>query len=107
MDEVVRRARIPPNRRGVSVRRSTCRSPLIAASCWTGGDGRAAAPEVRQQLVEPLVRMGVHPDAHVGKVLERVHAVRLAGRDQRAAPGQVLAGPAAESAGTCMEGGRK
>ena len=43
----------------------------------------AAAPEVRQQLVDLLVRMGVHPNEDVGEGLERIDAVRLAGRDER------------------------
>jgi hypothetical protein len=34
----------------------------------------------------------LHADENVGEVVHRVHAVRLAGGDERVEPGQVLAG---------------
>jgi hypothetical protein len=36
--------------------------------------------------------VGLDADENVGEVVHRVHAVRLAGGDERVQPGQVLAG---------------
>jgi hypothetical protein len=47
---------------------------------------------VRQQLVDSRGRVGLHADEHVGEVVDGVHAVRLARRDERVQAGQVLAG---------------
>jgi diacylglycerol kinase family enzyme len=47
---------------------------------------------VRQELVDPPGRVGLHAKEHVGEVVDGVDAVRLAGGDGRVAASQVLAG---------------
>ena len=47
---------------------------------------------MRQQLVDARGGVGLHAEEHVGGVLDGVHAVQLAGGDERVQAGQVLAG---------------
>jgi hypothetical protein len=46
---------------------------------------------VRQELVDPRGRVRLHAKQHVGEVVDGVHVVRLAGRDERVQARQVLA----------------
>jgi hypothetical protein len=47
---------------------------------------------MRQELVDLRGRVDLHADEDVGEVVERVHSVRLAGRNERVEAGEVLAG---------------
>src|SRR5258708_35130276 len=49
-------------------------------------------PPMRQKLLDPTRRMRVHAREHVGQIRDRVHAVLLAGRDERVEDREVLAG---------------
>jgi hypothetical protein len=46
---------------------------------------------VRQQVVDARGRVALHADEDVREVVDGVHAVRLAGGDERVEAGQVLA----------------
>ena len=47
---------------------------------------------MRQELVDAARGMGLHAREHVGQVRDRVHAVLLAGGDERVEDREVLAG---------------
>ncbi len=63
---------------------------VLTSATWSSD--RSELPAIGQQLVDTALWVRTDADENVGQVLEGIHAVRHAGRDERVEPGDVDAG---------------